>query len=476
MSHYLSNTKSLQDLVDTTPDLVSYFRNNPDSPHARNRPSSAPLPAEITNWREEQRAWRETAVLFDQSHHMPELFLKGSDSLKLLNRIGINTLTKWGAGRAKQFIGCNHRGEIIGESMLHWLAPDHFELISGMQLQDWVHFNAETGGYDVTVTRDLHTAENPGGPNGRTNFRFGMDGPNAEKVFQDVVEGVVGDIPFFQTRAVVVAGVDCMVLRHGMAGHKGVELSGPYAQGQKVRDALMKAGEKYGLKPAGRLAYFSTAAESGWWAYPLPAIYTDPELKAFRQWLPATSWGGLAQLAGSLVCETIDGYYVTPWDTGVNRVLNFDHDFIGREALAAMVDKPHRKKVTLVWNQDDLATIRASIFHPGLPYKYIELPMASYGFPQADAVHSLDGRLVGMGGYVGCTVNEGAMLSLGIIDSDLAQPGTQVTLTWGEPGGGTSKPNVERHRQFKVRCTVAPAPFAAAVNALKYQVMGTVNA
>ena len=33
--------------------------------------------AEFTNWRREQRAWRESAVLFDQSHHMANLIIKG---------------------------------------------------------------------------------------------------------------------------------------------------------------------------------------------------------------------------------------------------------------------------------------------------------------------------------------------------------------------------------------------------------------
>ena len=38
------------------------------------------VPSEYTNWRDEQRAWRETAVLFDQSHHMAELLVTGPDS------------------------------------------------------------------------------------------------------------------------------------------------------------------------------------------------------------------------------------------------------------------------------------------------------------------------------------------------------------------------------------------------------------
>ena len=42
---------------------------------------------EFTNWRDEQRAWRETCVLFDQSHHMVNLFVEGPDTLKLLSHL-----------------------------------------------------------------------------------------------------------------------------------------------------------------------------------------------------------------------------------------------------------------------------------------------------------------------------------------------------------------------------------------------------
>ena len=460
---------SLEELVTSVPNLVDYFANNASSPHARNRPSASPVPAEYTNWRDEQRAWRETAVLFDQAHHMPELFLKGPDALRLLTYLGINSFNNYQPGRAKQYIGCNHNGQVIGESVLHYLGENSFELISGMQLQDWVAFNAETGGYDVTVTRDLQTSANTAG---RTNFRFGMDGPNAEKVFVEVVEGDAPEIPFFRTARVRIAGCDVMALRHGMAGHKGVELSGAYADGPKVRAALLAAGEKYGLTPAGRLAYFSSPSEGGWWAYPLPAVYTDVKLRDFRKWLPGTSWAAKAQLSGSLRSSNIEDYYVTPWDIGVNRPMRFDHDFVGREALEKLADQPHRTKVTLVWNKEDVAAIQGSLLQPGIPYKYLEFPVASYGFPQADAVRSLDGKLIGMAGFCGFTGNENAMVSLATVEGDFAEVGTKVVLIWGEPDGGSAKPQVEQHRQFEVRATVAPAPYAEAVRRMKAEGIG----
>ena len=461
--------RSLDALIRSVPDLVEYFFNETIAPHSRNKPGFSPVPAEYSNWRDEQRAWRETAVLFDQSHHMPELFLSGPDAFRLLNRLGINSFANFVPGRAKQFVGCNEYGQVIGESVLYYLGPERFELVSGMHLLDWVHFHAETGDYDVVVERDNQTSANS---QGRTRFRFGMDGPLAETIFKNVVEGEAPDIPFFRTAPVRIAGCDVLALRHGMAGHKGVELSGAFADGSAVRKALLDAGKPHGLRAAGRLAYFSTPSEGGWLAYPVPAIYTDPRLKEFRQWLPSTSWAAQIQLAGSYRASDIEDYYFTPWDMGVDRVMRFDHDFIGREALESLAGRAHRGKVTLVWNRDDLARIQGSLFDPGIPCKYLEFPVASYGFPQCDAVRSAEGELIGISGFCGYSGNEKQLLSLAVLKSEYAAPGTQLRLTWGEADGGSRKPHVERHRQTEVPVTVAPAPYAEAVRQMKRSAIG----
>jgi syringate O-demethylase len=52
------------------------------------------------------------------------------------------------------------------------------------------------------------------------------------------------------------------------------------------------------------------------------------------------------------------------------------------------------------------------------------------------------------------------MLSLAMVDLEHAEPGTQVTVIWGEENGGSPKPTVERHRQADIRATVQPAPIS----------------
>lgn len=455
---------SLQDLIESVPNLVEYFYNDTASPHGRDVGSANPVPMEVTNWQEEQLAWRNTAVLFDQSHHMPELFLDGPDAFRLLNRIGINSFANFKPGIAKQFVGCSPSGHVIGDCILYYLPDGSFELISGMTLLDWVEYNAISGGYDVTIRRDHAT---PNNPHGRTRFRFGMDGPAAWTIFQEAVDGEAPEIAFFRIAEIKIAGCPMLAMRHGMAGHKGVELSGNYADYEKVRAAILKAGEKHGIRAGGRLAYFSSSLESGWIPYPLPAIYTDPEMLGFRQWLRGTSWEASTHIAGSFLSENIEDYYTTVWDLGYDRILKFDHDFIGRAAIEKMAAGRPRRKISLEWDPSDLERIYGSLFTQGLPFKQLSLPLVSYGFPQCDEIRTFDGRLVGLSSYAGYSGNEKKVISLGSVDADYAAPGTRLQLLWGEPDPGSAKTRVERHRQTLVTVTVADATNAATVRALK---------
>jgi hypothetical protein len=67
--------------------------------------------------------------------------------------------------------------------------------------------------------------------------------------------------------------------------------------------------------------------------------------------------------------------------------------------------------------------------------------------------------MVGLSTFSSYSYNERSMLSLGMIDTEYSEVGTQVTLIWGEEGGGSSKPTVERHKQIEIRATVGPIPY-----------------
>lgn len=456
--------ETLQQLIDRTPDFVEYLYNDAVAPHfmragvARTGPL---IPPAFTNWRDEQRGWYETAALLHQSHHMPELFVEGPDALRLLERLGINSVKNWTVDRAKQFVACTPRGHIIGDCVAHRLEEQKFELISGMPVLDWVQYNAETGGYDVKVTKDEPSNINQTGK--RINFRFQLEGPNARKIFEKVVEGGLPEVKFFHTARIKIRGVDVLMLRHGMAGHAGVELSGPYESESIVRDAILDAGKEFGIVPVGTSAYFSTQFSDGWMPYPVAGIFTGEELRPYREWLSATGWEANTEIGGSFRAKNVEDYYVTPYDLGYGSIMKFDHDFIGREALENMPIEKRRTKRALVWNREDVARVFASQFGSGPRFKSIELPIAFYAWNQFDEVRNNASELIGLSCHAGYLNPEGELISHAMMNHGHDEIGSEVLITWGEPNGGSRKPHVERHEQTQIRATVTTAPFSAAV-------------
>ena len=243
------------------------------------------------------------------------------------------------------------------------------------------------------------------------------------------------DIRFFHMDVFTIAGRSVRALRHGMVGQPGWELFGPWEDGDAVRDAIVNAGQEYGIRQVGSRAYPTTCLESGWVPSPLPAIYVGDQMKGYRQWLSTKSYEATASLGGSFYSDDITDYYLTPYELGYGPFVKFDHEFVGRAALEKMVDNQRRKKVTLVWNGDDIARAFGSLFHGGDIDKYIDLPLANYSTLPFDKVLK-DGKTIGLSTYTGYTYNERAMLSLAIVDIKHSEPGTQVTLVWGEEGRG----------------------------------------
>ena len=417
--------------------------------------------SEFSNWRDEQKAWRETCVLFDQSHHMVDLFVEGPDALKLLSSLAINSFANFPVDRAKQFVPCNYDGYVIGDGILFHLDENKFVFVGRAPSANWIQFHAATAGYDATVEKDDRSPSRPmGKPVVRRNYRYQIQGPNAAQVIEKLNGGPFPDIKFFTMDVINIAGRKVRALRHGMAGAPGLEIWGPYAEGEEIRAAIVEAGEEFGLHQVGARAYATNTLESGWIPSPLPAVYTGDQMKAYREWLPGSGYEATCSIGGSFVSNNIEDYYTTPYELGYGTFVKFDHDFIGRSALESMAGKTRRKKVTFVWNKEDVAKVWQSMLEPDEDnYKYIDLPLSNYSSSSCDKIVS-GGATVGLSMFSGYSYNERSMLSLGVIDEAFAKPGTAVGLVWGEEGGGTKKPTVERHKQIELRATVGPVPYA----------------
>jgi glycine cleavage system aminomethyltransferase T len=420
-------------------------------------PDAILIRPEFTNWRDEQEAWRTSAALFDQSHHMTDIYVEGPDVIRFLSALGVNSFKNFGRNRAKQLVACNADGFVIADAVLFGLESERVNIVGRPPMANWIEFHARTGRYDVSVERDDHTSRSP---LGRRVYRFEMQGPNVLDILTKVNGGPLPAIPFFHLAEIVIAGRRVSALRRrGMCGAPGIELWGPIAEGPAILDELMTAGAGFGLKRCGARAQSTFATESGWIASPLPAIYSGETMKAYRGWLSADSFEATASLGGSYCSTRIEDYYLTPWDLGYGHFVKFDHDFIGRDALAARANQPHRQKVSLSWDSEDILRVFESMLGEGDRAKYMDMPAAYYTTFAYDAVLH-DGRGVGISTYVVYTSNGREWISTAIVDEAVAQPGTEVTVLWGESDGGAAKQNIETHVQMPIRAIVVPSPYS----------------
>jgi glycine cleavage system aminomethyltransferase T len=448
-----SMTQSLEQLLAGAGDTVALLRNQQVGPNVY-----PGVPAEFSNWRDEQRGWAETCVLFNQSYHMAELMVEGPGAFDFLQGLGINTFKGFVPGRAKQFVPVTPYGHVIGDVILFYLAENQFNLVGRAPVLNWLMFHGQ-GRSDVTLTYDERTAARPD-PENRCHYRYQVQGPNSAKVIADATGQPAPELKFFNMCQVEIGGQQVTALRHGMAGQPGYELMGPWAEREAVHAALVEAGSRHGMKLVGGRTYSSNTIESGWIPSPLPGIYTGELLRPYREWLTANHYEAKASVGGSWVPNSVEGYYLTPWDLGYGLFVKFDHEFIGRDALERIATGPHRKKVTIALDDASVSEAIYGQFGKGeLRPKYMEFPSAVYSMHPFDRVEK-DGHLIGLSTWISYTANEGKMLTLAMVDEAFAAPGTEVELIWGEPDGGTSKPTVEKHRQIAIKGVVAPVPYS----------------
>ncbi|MFE5081012.1 aminomethyl transferase family protein [Streptomyces mirabilis] len=411
------------------------------------KPNAAPWTPEVVareyaGWREEQAAWHEGVALLNLSHHMYDMFIEGPDATRLLADLGANNFENFAVGQAKQYIPVTRDGNIVTDGILSRDAENTYTFSGIPTAQHWVRYHGEQGGYDVTYVTDPSSAFRKSGD--PKLFRYQIQGPLASELVERAFGGPLPPTKFFHSSPVTLDGRDFRALRHGMAGQAGYEFIGAWEHAEAVHEALLRAGEPFGLVQVGALAYATPSVESGWVPSPVPGIYSDPELLAYRRHIALYGIEGQRPLGGSFFSENIEDYYCSPYELGYGKMISFNHDFIGRDALREAKDEVLRKKVTLVFDADDVRKVLGD--DPGFVLSYSR--------------HRVESR----SGLVGITCQSasidpvGTVLSLTLIDQRYAEPGTEVSVVWGEhPGPGTA-PNADLGFP-RIRATVQPAPF-----------------
>jgi vanillate/3-O-methylgallate O-demethylase len=393
---------------------------------------------EYTDWLDESLSWKNTCYIGDWSFLWQHRF-RGPDVLRLFGDFSVNSFEVFHHSQSKHVIHTDAGGKVIHEGILTRFGDDDFVLHGRGGF--WMSHQLERGDYAATVEREDW-------------FIYQVSGPTATKVLEKLTDtsGLL-TTQYMHIAPITIAGHPIWALRQGMAGEIGFELQGPAEVGPEVYEAVLAAGQEFGIRRmGGRVAMinhleacFPTIATDY-----IPAIF-EPELADYLDFftssMPANAQP--AYLAGSFAGARISDYYRSPVELGWGRNIRFDHDFLGRAALEAEKAEPRRVIRTLEWNSDDVTDVFASLFDRDRPNStYMEMPRDQRGFMWADRVQR-DGQLVGVATSRGFSYSFRRMLSLATIDVAAAEIGTQLEVVWGNPGDP----------EKIVRATVAPAPY-----------------
>lgn len=401
---------------------------------------------EYTGWRDETMSWKITASIHGHLNPSPTVRLTGPDALRFLSSVCVNGFRKFPVGTSRHAIMTDDSGNVATHGMLLRLGEEEFITY---WLAPYLNYRlAQQPDLDV-VAEDL---------TGQV-FLFQIAGPRSLEILEAAAEENLHDIKFLGHRKTTVAGADLTIARVGMAGSLAYELHGPVEHAVGVYDAIVAAGEEYGIRQLGIKAYMCNHTEGGfpqgYYHFPYP-WGEDEQLQAFFAAIGFPPVGRDLALRGSAGPD-LKRRYRTPFQLGWGHVVRFDHEFPGRAALEREAAADESRMVTLVWKPEDIAEVFLSQFRPGEEHPDMELPnhfMYGTGDPQhrqvlwADRVRA-NGRDIGTSSGRCYTYYSREMLSLATVETAYAEEGTEVVVLWGDPGTN----------QKEIRATVARFPY-----------------
>jgi glycine cleavage system aminomethyltransferase T len=394
---------------------------------------------EYSGWIDESMSWKTACYIGDWSP-LGKLRVTGPEALKFFSDISVNSFAKFEVGQAKHVVFCNGDGKVMGEGILMRLAAEEFLFTSGPGIL-WADHMFRKGNYAATAEQV--------GPDG---FILQLQGPNALSVLEKATRESLRDIGFMRFRQTQIGNRQFLALRKGMSGDIGYELHGSIEHAVEIYGALLEVGREFGIRQLGGRTKMVNHVEA---CFPTPTVDYIPAMfgEAERDFLEntvkvkAANFLNLVRHKGSYPVDDISALYRSPIELGWAKNIKLDHAFVGYAALERELAAPKRKMMTLVWDDDDVIDVYASLFRAGQPHDFMEMPRELLGCMQCDRVEK-DDRIVGATSSRCYSYFMRKMLSLCVLDVAHCVPGEQVTVIWGSDSAA----------QKRIRATVAPAP------------------
>lgn len=207
----------------------------------------------------EHLAVRNSVGIFDISH-MGRVIITGADSERFLNYVITNNVSALFPNGAQYSVMCNENGGIIDDFVIYRLEMEKFMMVFNATNREkdykWVVGKAKDFNVNVEEISD-------------NVAMLAVQGPNAERTLQKISAEDLSKIERFKCGHSHLANVKVFLSRTGYTGEDGFEvfiwntsLAKP-DNAVKLWDAILKAGQPYGIEPCGLGARDTLRLEAG---------------------------------------------------------------------------------------------------------------------------------------------------------------------------------------------------------------------
>ena len=259
------------------------------------------MPVQYSGVTQEHFAVREKVGIFDVSH-MGQFFVEGPNAKDLLQYVGTNNVNALEDGKAQYTCLPNGNGGIVDDLIVYKMNDEkYFVVVNASNIEkDWNHISKHNEKFGATLTNASDEMS-----------LLAIQGPKATETLQKVTDINLSEIPYYHFTVGTIAGVsDVIISNTGYTGSGGFEIYFNNEDALKLWEAIVEAGEEFGLVPCGLASRDTLRLEKGFCLY------------------------------GNDIDDT-----TSPLEAGLGWITKFDKDFVDKEYFAKQKEEGIKKKL-----------------------------------------------------------------------------------------------------------------------------------
>lgn len=233
------------------------------------------MPVEYSGITDEHMTVREKVGIFDVSH-MGEFWISGPPAYDLIQKVSANDAAKLRPGKAQYSCLPNGKGGLVDDFLVYQYDDQKYMIVVNAANieKDWNWWQEHN-----TMNAQLEDASD------RMSL-LAVQGPKAQATLEKLTDEDLAGMKTFRFKVGELAGVENVIISAtGYTGEHGFELYTYNDYAEKIWDAVLEAGEEFGIKPVGLGARDTLRLEAGLCLYGNDIDENTSPLEAGLNWV-----------------------------------------------------------------------------------------------------------------------------------------------------------------------------------------------